>query len=117
MATSSSALYRPADDVAPIDVDERVPLLFDFTEMAEGDTFSGTPVVTCEVISGTDATAPNRPDGTPEVTGLQVVQWVKDCERDVQYLVRCKATFASGQVLVQAISLRCVRVGAVEVSS
>ncbi len=115
MATTASALYRPADDVPPIDVDERVPLLFDYTEMAAGDTFSGTPILTCEAISGTDATASSRPDGAPEVTGLQVVQWVKDCEQGVQYLVRCKATMASGQVLVQAISLRCVRVGAADV--
>ncbi len=114
MATSSSALYRPADDVAPIDVDERVPLLFDYTEMAAGDSFSGTPVITCEVISGTDDTASSRPDGAPEVTGLQAVQWLEGCLQGVHYLIRCKAPMTSGQVLVQAISLRCVRVGAVE---
>lgn len=111
MATTSDT-YRPAEAVTPIDVDERVPLLFDYTDMAAGDTFSGTPVITCEAISGTDATASSRPDGAPEITGLQVVQWVKDCVRDVQYLVRCKAATVGGQVLVQAISLRCVRVGA-----
>ena len=66
MATAS-ALYHPAEDVTPIDVDERVPLLFDFTDMAAGDTFSGTPVVTCEAITGTDATASSRPDGAPEL--------------------------------------------------
>lgn len=115
MATTASALYRPADDVPPIDVDERVPLLFDYTDMAPGDTLSGAPAITCEAISGTDPTASSRPDGAPEVTGLQVVQWVKDCVRDVHYLARCKATMASGQVLVQAISFRCVRVGATDV--
>jgi hypothetical protein len=111
MATTSD-LYRPAQPVTPIDVDERVPLLFDYTDMAGADTFSGTPVVTCEVISGTDATASSRPDGSPQVTGLQVVQYVRQCVRDAQYLVRCKATMTSGQIMVQAISLRCVRVGA-----
>jgi len=115
MATTASALYRPAEDVTPIDVDERVPLLFDYTDMAVGDTFSGTPVITCEAISGTDATAASRPDGAPEVTGLQVVQWMTGCLAGVTYLVRCKATMANGQVLVQAISLRCVRVGAADV--
>jgi hypothetical protein len=111
MATAS-ALYRPADDVAPIDIDERVPLLFDYTEMAEGDTFSGVPVVTCEAISGTDASASTRPDGAPELTALQAVQWMQGCVEGVQYLIRCKATMTSGQVLVQAISLRCLKVGA-----
>mgnify|MGYP000862311398 CR=1 FL=1 len=114
MATTASALYRPAEDVPPIDVDERVPLLFDYTDMAVGDTFSGTPVISCEAISGTDATAGSRLDGAPEVTGLQVVQWMTGCLAGVTYLVRCKATMASDQVLVQAISLRCVRVGAVD---
>ena len=37
------------------------------------------------------------------------------CLAGVTYLVRSKATMASGQVLVQAISLRCVRVGAADV--
>ena len=62
-------------------------------------------------------TVPERPHPSLQAaeTGLQAVQWVKDCVRDLQYLVRCKATMASGQVLVQAISLRCVRVGAADV--
>jgi len=115
MATTASALYRPAEDVPPIDVDERVPLLFDYTDMAAGDAFSGAPVITCEAISGEDPTAASRPDGAPEVTGLQVVQWMTGCLAGVTYLVRSKATMASGQVLVQAISLRCVRVGAADV--
>jgi hypothetical protein len=113
MATTSDT-YRPAEAVTPIDVDERVPLLFDYTEMADGDTFSGVPVVTCEAISGTDVSASTRPDGTPELTGLQAVQWMEGCLEGVQYLVRCKAAMSSGQVLVQAISLRCLKVGAPE---
>lgn len=111
MATTSD-LYRPAEVVRPVDVEERVPLLFDYTEQAGGDPITGTPVITCEVISGTDAAPSGRLDGTALVTDPHVVQWVKDCVRDVQYLVRCKAATVGGQVLVQAISLRCVRVGA-----
>ena len=115
MATSASALYRPADDVPPMDAEERVPLLFDFTEMAVGDTFSGTPVVTCEVTAGVDATPSARLDGALEITGLQAVQWMNGCLAGVTYLVRCKAPMVSGYRPVQAISLRCVRVGAADV--
>ena len=110
--TTSATLLRPAEAVAPIDVDERVPLLFDYTELADGDTFSGTPVFTCEAISGTDEDAADRLNGAPELTALQAVQWITGCLEGVLYLVRCKATMSSGQVLVQAISLRCLRVGA-----
>lgn len=115
MATTASALYRPAEDVPPIDVDERVPLLFDYTEMFAGDPISGTPVITCEVTAGTDANPASRMDGSPVVSDPNVVQWMTGCLVGATYLVRCKAASAGGKIEVQAISLRCVRVGAADV--
>lgn len=108
---AASDVLRPADAVSPIDVDERVPLLFDFADMDGADAISGTPVLTCEAIDGTDADAAARLDGAPQVSGLQVAQWAHNVVPGVTYLVRCKATMASGARLTRAITLPALRVG------
>ena len=110
MATTADVL-RPADPVAPIDVDERVPLLFDFADMDGADSVSGMPVLTCEATAGEDASAASRLDGTPTVSGLQVAVWMHNVQPGVTYLVRCKAAMASGARLTRAIEVPALRVG------
>lgn len=108
---AASDVLRPADPVSPIDVDERVPLLFDFADMDSGTEISGTPEVTCEAIVGTDASASTRVDGAPVVDGLQVAVWVHNAQPGITYLVRCKATTDAGSRLIRAIELPALRVG------
>lgn len=110
--TTDPHTLRAAEPVAPVDIDEAVPLVFDYTDMAPGDSISGTPVVTCEVSAGVDADPASRRSGAPTVNGLQVVQLMDNCQAGATYLVRCKAVMSSGVTLVQAILLPCIKVGA-----
>jgi hypothetical protein len=108
MATTT---LRTAEPVQPVDVDEIEPLLFDFSIMGAGDSFSGTPAFTCEVIVGSDAVAATRLSGAPQISGLQVVQNIGGLQLGATYLVRCVATMASGLRHTQAMEVPCVRLG------
>lgn len=111
MATATANTLRPAEPVTPVDVDETVPLLFDFSDMAAGDTISGTPVITCDLLAGEDSDPTSRLSGAPQISGLRVAQVVATLQKGATYLVRCKATMASGLKHVQAMEVPCVKVG------
>jgi hypothetical protein len=103
---------RPADQVAPVDVDERVPLLFDFANMDSAATeVAGTPALSCEAIEGTDPNASGCVESPPQVSGLQVAVWFSGVEPGVVYLVRCVATLDTGAVLTRAMKVPALRVG------
>ena len=82
------------------DPEERVPITFDF----EGDT-SGTDLVisaqvTLEaVVEGADG-APNVLDGLAQISGRQVVQWVKLGVNLATYRLKCAVTTQEGRTLV-----------------
>ena len=107
----ATTLLRTAEPVQPVDVDEIVPLLFDFSDMAAGDSISGSPALTCEVIAGTDASASSRLVGSAQISGLQVAQNIGGLQQGATYVVRCVATMASGLRYAQAIEVPCTRLG------
>ena len=84
-----------------------MPLLFDYTDMAAGGAFSGTPVISCGTIGSTDDTAEIGPTALPRSQACKVVQWMTGCLAGVTSTCAAKATMTGGQVLLQAISLRC----------
>lgn len=109
---TTAAILRAAETVTPVDFEETVPLLFDYSVMAPGDVFNGAPVLTCELLSGEDSNPTSRLTGAVQVSDLQAVQLVSTLQKGATYLVRCKATMASGLVLVQAMEVPCIKVGA-----
>jgi hypothetical protein len=65
--------------------------------------------VTCEVLTGTDASASSRISGSPQVSGTTVQQRVTSLQEGVTYLIRFAATLSDGRVEVIAGRLPVVR--------
>lgn len=107
-----SNTVRPPEVWLPLDVDEADFVAFDFTDMlVDGESIAGTPTITCEAVTGTDADASSRPSGAPIVDGAVVKQLMAGVVDGVDYLVRCKATLAPApRVLVLAGVVAGVRI-------
>lgn len=87
-------------DFDPIDVNERPVLTFDFGKypLATGETI-GTPVWTCSVADGTDATPTARLIGAATVAGTQTLQQVGTMLAGVKYRLDAQVTTSLGQIL------------------
>jgi len=87
------------------DIEELVPVTFDFAPaLADGATV--TPqAVTVEVYRGTDANPAALLYGAPIASGASVAQWISGGLDGVRYKLRCRARASSGQVLVLAAKL------------
>lgn len=105
-----SNTVRPPEVWLPLDVDEADFVAFDYTDMLVDAETLGTPVITCEVVTGTDATASSRPSGAPVVDGAVVKQLMTSVVAGVQYLVRCKTPTSMGRTLVLAGVVDGVRI-------
>lgn len=105
-----------------MDLDEVDDIPFDFTaDIVDGETISGTPVITCVAISGEDADAQDMVTGSPligdiadgvfteAVDGTVVLQRFTAQVRDVVYAVRCVVTLSSGRKLTAAGELPVVK--------
>ena len=108
---TNATIVRPAEVWTPLDVDETDYVQFDYSDMAAGDTIQSV-VVTCEDSAAADSTPAGRLSGAAQVNGLLVQQLVTGCVKGAAYLFRCKATMASGRVLVQAGTADAIKVGA-----
>ena len=73
-------------------------------EIVEGETITGT-LITCSVLSGTDASPALVLNGAPTVVGSSVLQPFHGGINGVTYLLRCVATLSSGRILVRSASL------------
>lgn len=84
----------------PKDPEERVPVTFDFSdEMPQSDSILTAGVAHEAVVEGTDA-APNVIDGAAQISGRQVVQWMKLGVATASYRFKCSVTTAEGRTLV-----------------
>lgn len=73
---------------------------FDFiSKLAAGETISGTPVVTCTVWSGVDASPSNVVSGTASVSGTKAVQTLTGGIAGVIYKLVCVVVTSLGQTL------------------
>jgi hypothetical protein len=89
-----SNIVRPPETWLPLDVDEADFVAFDFTDMLVDGESIASVVITCEAVTGTDATASSRPSGTPVIDAAVVKQLMAGVVEGVTYLIRCKATLA-----------------------
>jgi len=91
------------------DIEELVPVTFDFSPaLADGATV--TPqAVTVEVYRGTDANTAALLYGAPIASGASVVQWISGGLDGVRYKLRCRVATSGGQVLVLAARLSVTR--------
>lgn len=102
------AAPRFAGTWTPADVAETTDVPVDFEDVANGATVSSC-AVTCEVLSGTDASASSRITGSPDISGTAVQQRVTGALAGVTYLIRFAATLSDGRVEVIAGRLPVVR--------
>lgn len=93
----------------PKDPEERVPVTFDFTdEMSSTDSVITATVTLDSVVEGVDI-APNVIDGAAQISGKQVVQWMKLGLDTTTYRFKCAVTTTEGRTLVLRTLLPVVR--------
>lgn len=87
--------------LSPKDPDETITLTFDFTkDLTQGETLSGTPVVTISVYQGVDPNMNQMLSGAPQVAGNTVLQTCILGVKGNSYGVKAKCTTNSGRMLV-----------------
>lgn len=102
---------REAGTWTPADVGETTYVPVDFDDKI-GSTSTATissVTVTCEVLSGDDASASSRISGSPQISGTVVQQLVVGALEGVTYLIRFAATLSDGRTEVIAGRLPVVR--------
>ncbi len=93
-------MILPAKDPAEI-----ITLTFDYASEIGAAAISGTPVFALAIESGTDADYASMPNGSPQVSGSDVLQSVKLGANAVNYAVRMLATLDDGRKLLRAATL------------
>lgn len=63
--------------IGPLEPGEIKTARFDFSSEAVGTVTLNTPVVTVELLSGTDPTPNNVLQGSPSIVDLEVIQLIK----------------------------------------
>ena len=71
------------------------------SELGSTETITGTPVVTCTVISGVDANASAMLNGIATIQTSNVIQAVTGGLDGCSYQLECLATLSSGRVLAR----------------
>jgi hypothetical protein len=103
-------MTREAELLDPKDVGEIDVIVFNFTRrLKAGETILASPVVSCVVETGADASASAVLSQTAQVSGKTVLQEVAGGIEGVVYLVRCEAHLSSGRIVVLAALLPVVR--------
>lgn len=88
-----------------MDPDEEFPVTFAYAdELHAGETVT-VPVVSVVLLDGVDATPGDLYQGSPQVDGANVLQWVKNPVSGCNYGLKCKAPTSEGRVLVRAAIL------------
>jgi len=103
---------RPAESWLPLDVDEQDYVKVTYEDLLDdGETVTTMYAVTCEAISGTDASASSRLSGSATVTSPEVLQLMAGVLDGVTYLVRFVANTSNSRRLVIAGTVLGTRVG------
>ena len=85
--------------IGPLEVGEIKAARFSFVgEKATSATLSGTPVVTCVVVEGTDVTPSSVLQGSPAIDGNEVVQFIKPGVVGCKYKLLARCSDDSGLV-------------------
>lgn len=106
-----SNIARPPETWLPLDVDEADFIAFDYTDMLVDGESIASVVITCEAVSGADASASSRPSGAAQIDGAIVKQLMTGVLDQVDYLVRCRATLTPvPRVLVLAGTVAGTRI-------
>lgn len=82
--------------VGPLELDELKVIRFDFTSEVEDTTTIGTPVVTCVLLDGVDATPANVLIGTPLINGFFATQQVRPGVAGCLYKLRATVLDGDG---------------------
>jgi len=103
---------RPAEPWLPLDVDERDYVRVTYEDQLDaGETITTVQSVTCEAIEGTDATAPSRLSGSPQISSPEVSHLMAGVVDGVNYLVRFVVNTSAGRRLTIAGTVLGTRVG------
>lgn len=103
---------RPAETWLPLDVDEQDYVKVTYEDLLDdGETITTMYAVTCQAISGTDASASTRLSGSATVASPEVQQLMAGVLDGVTYLVRFLANTSNGRRLLIAGKVDGTRVG------
>lgn len=94
--------------IGPLELDEIKIVRFDFSTEAEATASLNTPIVTCVLLEGVDASPSAVLYGAPTVNGLYVTQQVKPGVAGCFYKLRAKVIDSDGAKHGMSCHLRVV---------
>lgn len=87
------------------DPEEKLVASFDFASEIDAGESIQSVLITCTLVSGSDASPASVLNGSPVISGTNVLQPFQGGVDGCTYTLRCAASLSSGRVLVLAATL------------